>query len=156
MVVGTVREIKDNEYRVGLVPGGVKTLVDCGHQVLVESRAGEGSGISDDEYRQAGAQIAGSAAEVWKRSEILIKVKEPIEAEYGHLREGQILFTYLHLAPLPELTRLLLARQVTGVAYATIPGPDGSPPPLTPMSGGGGRMWLQGRAPSLDPVERGR
>src|ERR1700757_1038264 len=104
MVVGTVREIKDNEYRVGLVPGGVKTLADSDQQVLGEKRAGEGSGISDDEYRQAGAEIVGSAGEVWKRAEVLVKVKEPIEPEYGHMREGQVLFTYLHLAPLPKLT----------------------------------------------------
>jgi len=156
MLVGTVREIKDNEYRVGLVPGGVKTLVDSGHQVLVESRAGEGSGISDDEYRQAGAQIAGSAAEVWKRSEILVKVKEPIEAEYGHLREGQILFTYLHLAPLPQLTRVLLERKVTGVAYETITGPDGSLPLLTPMSEVAGRMSIQVGARYLERINGGR
>src|SRR5439155_6984813 len=85
MVVGTVREIKDNEYRVGLVPGGVKTLADSDQQVLVEARAGEGSGISDDEYRQAGAGVVGSAAEVWKRAEVLVKVKEPIEPEYAHM-----------------------------------------------------------------------
>ena len=156
MVVGTVREIKDNEYRVGLVPGGVKTLVDSGHQVLVESRAGEGSGISDDEYRQAGAQIAGGAGEVWKRSEILIKVKEPIEPEYGHLREGQILFTYLHLAPLPQLTRVLLERKVTGVAYETITGPDGSLPLLTPMSEVAGRMSIQVGARYLERINGGR
>jgi alanine dehydrogenase len=156
MVVGTVREIKDNEYRVGLVPGGVKTLVDSGHQVLVESRAGEGSGVSDDEYRQAGAQIAGTAAEVWKRSEILIKVKEPIEAEYGHLREGQILFTYLHLAPLPQLTRVLLERKVTGVAYETITGGDGSLPLLTPMSEVAGRMSIQVGARYLERINGGR
>ena len=156
MVVGTVREIKDNEYRVGLVPGGVKTLVDSGHQVLVESRAGEGSGISDDEYRQAGAQIAAAAGEVWKRSEILIKVKEPIEPEYGHLREGQILFTYLHLAPLPQLTRVLLERKVTGVAYETITGPDGSLPLLTPMSEVAGRMSIQVGARYLERINGGR
>ena len=156
MVVGTVREIKDNEYRVGLVPGGVKTLVDSGQQVLVESRAGEGSGIADDEYRQAGAQIASSAGEVWKRSEILIKVKEPIEPEYGHLREGQILFTYLHLAPLPQLTGVLLERKVTGVAYETITGPDGSLPLLTPMSEVAGRMSIQVGARYLERINGGR
>jgi alanine dehydrogenase len=156
MVVGTVREIKDNEYRVGLVPGGVKTLVDSGHKVLVETRAGEGSGISDDEYRQAGAEIAGSAAEVWKQAEILIKVKEPIEPEYGLMREGQILFTYLHLAPLPKLTRALLERKVTGVAYETITGPDGSLPLLTPMSEVAGRMSIQVGARYLERVNGGR
>jgi alanine dehydrogenase len=156
MVVGTVRETKDNEYRVGLVPGGVKTLVDSGQKVLVESRAGEGSGISDEEYRQAGAEIVGSAAEVWKRSEILVKVKEPIEPEYPHLREGQILFTYLHLAPLPKLTRVLLERKVTGVAYETITGPDGSLPLLTPMSEVAGRMSIQVGARYLERTSGGR
>ena len=143
MVIGTVREIKDNEYRVGLVPGGVKTLADSEQKVLVETRAGEGSGISDEEYRQAGA-------------EILVKVKEPIEPEYERLREGQILFTYLHLAPLPELTRVLLERKVTGVAYETITGPDGSLPLLTPMSEVAGRMSIQVGANYLERVNGGR
>jgi alanine dehydrogenase len=156
MVVGSIREIKDNEYRVGLVPGGVKTLADSNHQVLVETRAGEGSGISDDEYRQAGAEIVGSAAEVWKRAEVLIKVKEPIEPEYGVMREGQVLFTYLHLAPLPKLTSVLLERKVTGVAYETITGPEGSLPLLTPMSEVAGRMSIQVGARYLERVNGGR
>jgi len=156
MVVGTVREIKDNEYRVGLVPGGVKTLADSGQQVLVETRAGEGSGISDDEYRQAGAEIVASAAEVWKRAEVLVKVKEPIEPEYGLMREGQVLFTYLHLAPLPKLTSVLLERKVTGVAYETITGPEGSLPLLTPMSEVAGRMSIQVGARYLERVNGGR
>ncbi|PYQ02372.1 MAG: alanine dehydrogenase [Acidobacteria bacterium] len=156
MVVGTVREIKDNEYRVGLVPGGVKTLADSDQQVLVEARAGEGSGISDDEYRQAGAEIVGSAAEVWKRAEVLVKVKEPIEPEYAHMRAGQVLFTYLHLAPLPKLTTVLLERKVNGVAYETITGPDGSLPLLTPMSEVAGRMSIQVGARYLERVNGGR
>jgi len=156
MVVGTVKEIKDNEYRVGLVPGGVKTLADSGQEVLVETRAGDGSGISDDEYRDAGAEIVGAAAEVWKRAEILVKVKEPIEPEYGLMREGQILFTYLHLAPLPKLTRVLLERKVIGVAYETITGPDGSLPLLTPMSEVAGRMSIQVGARYLERVNGGR
>jgi alanine dehydrogenase len=156
MVVGTIREIKDNEYRVGLVPGGVKTLADSDQQVLVETRAGEGSGISDDEYRQAGAEIVGSAAEVWKRAEVLVKVKEPIEPEYGHMRAGQVLFTYLHLAPLPKLTTVLLERKVNGVAYETITGPDGSLPLLTPMSEVAGRMSIQVGARYLERVNGGR
>ncbi|PYQ17550.1 MAG: alanine dehydrogenase [Acidobacteria bacterium] len=156
MVVGTVREIKDNEYRVGLVPGGVKTLVDSGHEVLVETRAGEGSGISDEEYRQAGAETVGAAAEVWKRAEIVVKVKEPIEPEYGRMREGQVLFTYLHLAPLPGLTRVLLDRKVTGVAYETITREDGSLPLLTPMSEVAGRMSIQVGARYLERVNGGR
>jgi alanine dehydrogenase len=156
MVIGTVKEIKDNEYRVGLVPGGVKTLTDTGVKVLVEARAGEGSGIADDEYRQAGADIASSAAEVWRQSDLVVKVKEPIEPEYGLMREGQILFTYLHLAPLPKLTRVLLERKVTGVAYETITGPDGSLPLLTPMSEVAGRMSIQVGARYLERVNGGR
>jgi alanine dehydrogenase len=156
MLVGTVKEIKDNEYRVGLVPGGVKTLVDSGHRVLVETHAGEGSGIADDEYRQAGAEIVATAAEVWKGAEVLVKVKEPIEPEYPLQREGQILFTYLHLAPLPKLTRVLLDRKVTGVAYETITGEDGSLPLLTPMSEVAGRMSIQVGARYLERVNGGR
>src|SRR5438093_1655405 len=156
MVVGTVREIKDNEYRVGLVPGGAKNVAESDQQVLGEARAGEGSGISDDEYRQAGAEIVGSAAEVWKRAEVLVKVKEPIEPEYAHMRAGQVLFTYLHLAPLPKLTTVLLERKVNGVAYETITGPDGSLPLLTPMSEVAGRMSIQVGARYLERVNGGR
>src|SRR4029079_7170257 len=126
MLIGSVREIKDNEYRVGLVPGGVKALVDNRHQVLVQSGAGLGSGIPDDEFKAAGAEIVGTAAEVWRRADILVKVKEPLESEYPVMREGQVLFTYLHLAPLPGLTQALLDRKVTGVAYETITRAAGS------------------------------
>src|SRR6185503_20888446 len=125
-------------------------------QVLVETRAGEGSGISDDEYRQAGAEIVGSAPEVWKHAEVLVKVKEPIEPEYGLMREGQVLFTYLHLAHLPRLTSVLLDRKVTGVAYETITGPEGSLPLLTPMSEVAGRMSIQVGARYLERVNGGR
>jgi alanine dehydrogenase len=156
MLVGCVREIKDNEFRVGLVPGGAKALTDSGHGVLVEKGAGLGSGISDEEYRQAGAGIAPSAAEVWKEAEILVKVKEPLPSEYGHMREGQVLFTYLHLAPLPELTRALLEGRVTGLAYETITRPDGSLPLLTPMSEVAGRMSIQVGARYLEKVNGGR
>jgi alanine dehydrogenase len=155
-VVGTVREIKDNEYRVGLVPGGVKALATSGHEVLVESGAGGGSGVSDAEYQQAGARIVASAAEVWARAAILVKVKEPLESEYPRMREGQVLFTYLHLAPLPGLTRALLDRKVTGVAYETIALPDGSLPLLTPMSEVAGRMAIQVGARYLERVHGGR
>jgi alanine dehydrogenase len=154
--VGTVKEIKDNEYRVGLVPGGVKALTTSGHQVLVESGAGVGSGISDEEYQQAGARVVASAAEVWARGAILVKVKEPLESEYPRMREGQVLFTYLHLAPLPGLTRALLDRKVTGVAYETIARPDGSLPLLTPMSEVAGRMAIQVGARYLERVHGGR
>jgi len=156
MVIGCVREIKDNEYRVGLVPGGVKALVDNRHQVVVQSGAGSGSGIPDEEYRSAGAEIVKTAAEAWNRADILVKVKEPLESEYPLMREGQILFTYLHLAPLPGLTKALLDRKVTGVAYETITRPDGSLPLLTPMSEVAGRMAIQVGARYLERVNGGR
>ncbi|HET8644491.1 MAG TPA: alanine dehydrogenase [Vicinamibacteria bacterium] len=156
MIIGCVRETKDNEYRVGLVPGGARALADSGHEVLVERGAGLGSGIEDAEYEAAGARLAATAAEVWQRAEILVKVKEPIEPEYPHLRAGQVLFTYLHLAPLPQLTRVLLERKVTGVAYETITGADGSLPLLTPMSEVAGRMAIQVGARYLEKPNGGR
>jgi alanine dehydrogenase len=156
MIVGTVREIKDSEARVGLVPGGVHALADHGHTVLVEAGAGRGSGISDDEYRAAGATLVGSADEVWSRAQVVVKVKEPLPPEYPRMREGQILFTYLHLAPLPELTQALLARKVTAVAYETIRRADGSLPLLVPMSEVAGRMSIQVGAHYLEHVHGGR
>ena len=156
MVIGAVREIKDNEYRVGLVPGGAKALAGDGHEVLVEKGAGLGSGISDEEYRAAGATVLPSADEVWSRAGVVVKVKEPVPPEFARMREGQILFTYLHLAPLPELTRVLLERKVTGVAYETIVRPDGSLPLLTPMSEVAGRMAIQVGARFLEKPEGGR
>ncbi len=143
MIVGVPREIKDSESRVGVVPSGVHALVQDGHTVLVETHAGEGSGIADDEYVVAGARIANSAAEVYGHADMLVKVKEPIELEYGLLREGQVLFTYLHLAASPHLTRVLLERKVAAVAYETIRLPNGSLPLLTPMSEVAGRMSIQ-------------
>jgi alanine dehydrogenase len=155
-IIGTVREIKDNEYRVGLVPGGVKALVGDNHEVLVEAGAGFGSGIGDEEYRAAGAQVAPAAADVWARADIVVKVKEPVAAEFPRMRADQILFTYLHLAPLPDLTRALLERRVTGVAYETIERSDGSLPLLTPMSEVAGRMAIQVGAHYLEKPEGGR
>jgi alanine dehydrogenase len=154
--IGTVREIKDNEYRVGLVPGGAKALVSDSHKVLVEAGAGLGSGISDEEYRAAGAEIVPRAEDVWAQADIVIKVKEPIPVEFNRMRPDQILFTYLHLAPLPELTRALLERRVTGVAYETIARSDGSLPLLTPMSEVAGRMAIQVGAHYLEKPEGGR
>jgi alanine dehydrogenase len=155
MIVGCVRETKDSEFRVGLVPGGARALTDAGHRVLVEAGAGEGSGIGDEYYQGAGAEIA-TAAEVWRQAEVVVKVKEPLAPEYAHLREGQVLFTYLHLAPLPELTRALLDGKVTGVAYETITPGDGSLPLLTPMSEVAGRMSIQVGARYLEKVTGGR
>lgn len=155
MRVGTVRELKDNENRVGLVPGGVKTLHEAGHEIIVEDGAGEGSGILNEEYEAAGAKIVSSADEVYQRSEMIVKVKEPLAPEIPKLREGQILFTYLHLAPLPELTEALLERKVTGVAYETIATDDGALPLLTPMSEVAGRMAIQEGAHYLERPEGG-
>ena len=143
MRIGTVREIKDSENRVGLVPGGVDTLVAAGHEVLVEAGAGRGSLISDQEFATAGAQIAATREEVFDTCDLLIKVKEAQPEEVELLREGQVLYTYLHLAPLPELTEGLLSRGVTAIAYETITAPDGSLPLLTPMSEVAGRMAIQ-------------
>ena len=155
MIIGVVKEIKDNEYRVGMVPAGVKALEDTGSTVLVQEGAGEGSGISNEEYRQAGATLV-SREEAWRRSEMVVKVKEPVGDEYGLLREHQILFTYLHLAPLPDLTRALLEKKITGIAYETIREADGSLPLLTPMSEVAGRMAIQIGAQYLEKSQGGR
>jgi alanine dehydrogenase len=156
MIVGLPKEVKDNEYRVGLVPAGVKALTGFGHTVLVETTAGEGSGIFDDEYLTAGANIAGTADEVWAQSDMVVKVKEPVATEYGYLREGLILFTYLHLAPARELTRQLLDHGVTGVAYETITNDQGRLPLLEPMSEVAGRMAIQVGAFYLEKINGGR
>src|SRR5689334_23234955 len=140
MIIGLPKEIKDNESRVGLTPAGVKTLSDYGHTVLVEKNAGVGSGISDDEYVGAGGKIVDSADEVWARGEMIVKVKEPVGPEYQRMREGQLLFTYLHLAPDQKLTQIMLERKVAGVAYETITNEEGHLPLLTPMSEVAGRM----------------
>jgi alanine dehydrogenase len=138
--IGVPREVKDHEYRVAMIPAGVHELVGRGHSVLVETGAGDGSGIRDEEYAEAGATVAPDAASVWSASEMIVKVKEPVPSEYDLLQQGQLLFTYLHLAPLPELTQVLLDREVTGVAYETITDLRGGLPLLTPMSEVAGRM----------------
>jgi len=140
MEVGLPKEVKDNEYRVGLVPSGVHALVQDGNRVWVQKGAGSGSGFSDEEYATAGATTVERAAEVYKRSEMIVKVKEPVPDEYPLLRKGQIIFSYLHLAPLPELTHALLKSQAAGVAYETIQDARGRLPLLTPMSEIAGRM----------------
>src|SRR5437763_6729351 len=156
MVIGVPREIKDNETRVGLVPSGVTALREAGHEVLVETRAGDGSSITDREYMQAGAHIVESAAGVWTKADLIVKVKEPQTAEYPFFRPDLILFTYLHLAPLPELTDKLVAAKVNGVAYETIRERDGSLPLLTPMSEVAGRMAVQVGAQYLERPNGGR
>ena len=156
MIIGLPKEIKDNESRVGLTPAGVKTLADFGHTVLVENGAGEGSGISNEEYVTASGQIVATAEEVWQRAEMIVKVKEPVGPEHQRMRPGQILFTYLHLAPDPALTQVLLEREVIGVAYETITSDAGHLPLLTPMSEVAGRMAVQVGAHYLPKPEGGR
>ena len=134
MIIGVPKEVKDHEARVGIVPSGVKALVDAGHKVLVETKAGELSSMPDNDYKQAGAEIVSSAGEVWKRAEMVVKVKEPIDSEVEHFREGLVLFTYLHLAPIPDLTEQLLKKKVIGIAYETVTDRSGTLPLLTPMS----------------------
>ena len=143
MIVGVPREVKNHEYRVAMVPAGVKSLVDDGHTVLVQASAGEGSGISDAEYAGAGAQIRQTAEAVYAEAQMIVKVKEPLPQEYPLLRKDQILFTYLHLAPAPELTKALLDRGVIGIAYETVQLPNGALPLLTPMSEVAGRLSIQ-------------
>jgi alanine dehydrogenase len=141
---------------VGLVPAGVKALTDSGHTVLVETGAGEGSGISNREFVTAGGQIVDSAEEVWSRAGMVVKVKEPIKSEYRFLREDLMLFTYLHLAPAVELTKAMLDSGVTGVAYETITNDQGHLPLLTPMSEVAGRMSIQVGAAYLEKINGGR
>jgi alanine dehydrogenase len=156
MIIGVAREIKDHETRVGLVPSGVTTLREHGHTVLVETLAGAGSTISDAEYAAAGATIVPSAAGVWAKSDLIVKVKEPQPSEYSHFRPGLILFTYLHLAPLPELTAELTRSRMNAVAYETIREEDNSLPLLTPMSEVAGRMSVQVGAQYLEAPMGGR
>jgi alanine dehydrogenase len=140
MNIGLPREVKDNEFRVGLVPAGVHSFCGDGHRVLVERGAGDGSGFTDEEYLAAGAEIVETADDVFREAEMIVKVKEPVAEEYHRLREGQIVFGYFHLAPLPDLTRVLVDRKVIAVAYETITDDHGHLPLLTPMSEIAGRM----------------
>jgi alanine dehydrogenase len=156
MYIGVPKEVKDHETRVGLVPSGVAELCEAGHTVLVQTHAGEGSSLTDEEYASAGAKIVPDAASVWKGAELVVKVKEPQPSEYAHFRPGLTLFTYLHLAPLPELTEELLRSGVNGVAYETIVERDGSLPLLTPMSEVAGRMAVQVGAQYLERPNGGR
>ncbi len=143
MIVGVPKEIKDNEYRVGLTPSGASLLVQDGHEVLVQKSAGLGSGLGDEQFSKVGAKIIDTAAEVFERSDLIVKVKEPQNSEVSMMREGQILFTYLHLAPVPDLTRGLLEAKVSAIAYETIEKEDGSLPLLRPMSEVAGRLSVQ-------------
>ena len=157
MIVGVPKEIKVREYRVGMVPGAVKSLVDAGHRVLVVAGAGVGSGLPDADYARAGAEMVASADEVWKRAEMVVKVKEPIAPEYARMQEGQIVYTYFHLAGVdPELTRVLLKKKVSAVAYETIQLDDGSLPLLRPMSEVAGKMSIQVGAACLEKEHGGK
>ena len=156
MIIGVPKEVKDHESRVGITPAGVKALTEAGHTVLVETHAGDLSAFTDEEYQSAGAEMVGSAHNVWANADMVVKVKEPVEKEYGFFREGLVLFTYLHLAPLPELTGQLLARKVTGIAYETIRDRAGTLPLLTPMSEVAGRMSVQVGAAYLEKERGGR
>ncbi|NMB26102.1 MAG: alanine dehydrogenase [Firmicutes bacterium] len=156
MIIGVPKEIKDNENRVALTPAGAEELTGLGHQVIVESGAGRGSGILDEEYEIAGAELVATAADLYGAVEMILKVKEPLPCEYGYLRLGHILCTYLHLVAEPELTRALLERQVTAIAYETIQLANGSLPLLKPMSEVAGRMAVQVGAKYLEKIHGGR
>jgi alanine dehydrogenase len=149
------REIKNNENRVAITPAGVHALATRGHRVLIERAAGEGSGIGDAEYERAGEEMSESAAQVFREADVIAKVKEPLESEYGLLRENQILFTYLHLAPNAALTGALVERGVTGIAYETVQVPTGALPLLAPMSEVAGRMSVQVGANMLQKYNGG-
>jgi alanine dehydrogenase len=156
MIIGVPKEIKDKENRVSLTPGGAHSLTQAGHRVLVEHGAGEGSGFPDDEYKQSGAKIVAADEEVWNHAEMVLKVKEPLPSEYPLLRKDLLLFTYLHLAAEEELTRELMDKQVTSIAYETVELADGSLPLLTPMSEVAGKMSIQIAAHYLEKTNGGR
>ncbi len=156
MIVGVPKEIKDHESRVGITPAGVRALVEAGHKVLVQTGAGDLSAFVDDEYQAAGAEIVGYGGDVWRLADMVVKVKEPTEKEYAHFREGLVLFTYLHLAPLPELTDALLTKKVIGIAYETVTDRAGTLPLLTPMSEVAGRLSVQMGAAYLQKEHGGR
>lgn len=156
MIIGIPREIKEDEYRVGIVPAGVRALREHGHSVVVENGAGEGCRIADTEYVEAGATIVTDPAEIYARADMIMKVKEPQPSELPMFNEGQILFAYLHLAPVPELTEALLNARIIGVAYETIQTDDGFLPLLVPMSQVAGKMSVQVGAHFLEKTKGGR
>ena len=156
MIIGVPKEIKDKEFRVGIVPAGVKKLVRAGHSVFIETGAGLGSDIVDEEYEKAGAIIVQTPALVFSRADMVIKVKEPLPQEYRYLRSGLILFTFLHLATLPELTGALLDSRNTAIAYETVQRDNGSLPLLAPMSEVAGRLAVQVGAHYLEKEAGGR
>ncbi|QAT48682.1 alanine dehydrogenase [Caproiciproducens sp. NJN-50] len=156
MIIGLPKEIKNNEFRVGMTPDGAKAFCDAGHTVLVETNAGLGSGFTDKEYRDAGAQILGKAADVWEKADMIYKVKEPIQKEYPYFREGQTIYTYFHLAADRPLTEALLKSKVRAVAFETIFDANGGLPCLLPMSEIAGRLSVQQGAKYLEKTFGGR
>ena len=156
MMIGVPKEVKDHESRVGVTPAGAKALTEAGHEVLVEHDAGALSSFPDDDYQAVGAEIVGEAYDVWRNADMVVKVKEPVKQEYYHFRDGLTLFTYLHLAPLNDLTDMLLQKKVTGIAYETVRDRSGSLPLLTPMSEVAGRLSVQVGATYLEKEHGGR
>lgn len=156
MLIGIPKEIKNHEYRVGLTPASVRELIAHGHQVIVESTAGDGVGMEDEAYRAVGAEIVGSAKAIFDSAEMIVKVKEPQPQECEMLREGQLLFTYLHLAPDPKQTELLQRSGCTAIAYETVTDARGQLPLLSPMSEVAGRMSIQAGAHCLEKAQGGR
>lgn len=155
MIIGVPKEMKNNENRVAVTPAGVVHLINAGHKVVIETNAGIGSGFTDEEYKQAGAEIFERASEIWEKAEMILKVKEPLPHEYRYFRKGLILFTYLHLANEPELTKALVENEVTAIAYETIT-VNNTLPLLTPMSEVAGRMAVQLGAQYLEKSKGGK
>src|SRR5437763_5573600 len=155
-VVGVPNEIKTHESRVGLVPVGVEELTRAGHRVLIQAGAGQGSGISDEQYAQYGAEIVSSTEEIWRNADLVVKVKEPLPEEWPLMRSGQIVFTYFHFAASEELTRAVMRSGITAIAYETIKDARGQLPLLTPMSEVAGRMSIQEGAKFLERPFQGR
>jgi len=156
MIIGVPKEVKNNENRVGMTPQGVAKLVKAGHNVLVEKNAGLGSGFADSEYRQSGAKVVGSAKDIYKKAEMIVKIKEPIEREFELIQVEQTIFTYLHLAACPDLTKLFLKKKITGIAYETIETENRKLPLLEPMSQVAGRMSVQVGAHYLEKTYGGK
>ncbi|MFH0959467.1 MAG: alanine dehydrogenase, partial [Pseudomonadota bacterium] len=156
MIIGIPKEIKEDEYRVAIVPSGVRTLKDNGHLIIIEKGAGEGSRIEDREYEDAGAVVVNGPLEIYSRSDMVMKVKEPLPSEYPLFREGQILYAYLHLSPAPGLTEALLKAKIIAVAYETIQTDEGFLPLLAPMSEVAGKMSVQLGAHFLEKTQGGR
>lgn len=156
MKIGIPKEVKNNEFRVAITPIGVRELVKRGHQVCIQTSAGEGSSIADVEYQEAGAELVGSAKDIWLKNDLILKVKEPITQEYELLRPNQLLFTYLHLAASRECTDALLKAKVTAIAYETVTDKNGGLPLLAPMSEVAGRLATQVGAETLMAPRGGR